>query len=107
MPVSAQECAASARIDADPVTTAAIVFAIATRTFEAKAMRTVVVLASEPARESSPNGPRRSSGRDGVFNLGSKRADDRQPLSHVSSHSVGPTRRGKAPQSDNDQGRDG
>jgi hypothetical protein len=47
--VSAQECAASARIDADPVTTAAIVFANATRTFEARAMTTVVVLASEPA----------------------------------------------------------
>jgi hypothetical protein len=46
----AQECAASASIDADPVTTAATDFATATRRLAAKAMRTVVRLAEPAAR---------------------------------------------------------
>src|SRR5215203_1356440 len=57
LPVSAQECAASASIDDDPVTTAATDFATATRRLAAKAMRTVVRLAESPplaARESWP-----------------------------------------------------
>src|SRR6478609_5193456 len=40
-PVSAQECAASAVIEADPVRSAATVFAAATRKFAANAMITV------------------------------------------------------------------
>jgi hypothetical protein len=45
LPASAQECAASASIDADPVMTAATVLAPATSTFATKAMITVRSLA--------------------------------------------------------------
>jgi hypothetical protein len=48
LPVSAQEWAASARIEADPVTAAAADFASATRRLAAKATRTVVRLADAP-----------------------------------------------------------
>ena len=56
-PVSAQECAASARMDADPVTIAATVFATATSRFAAKATMTVLTLADESAdaRASGPS----------------------------------------------------
>ncbi|MDX6335184.1 MAG: hypothetical protein QOG05_2524, partial [Streptosporangiaceae bacterium] len=54
LPASAQECAASARSDADPVTTAATDFAAATSTLTPKATRTVVTL-SEPPGRSGPD----------------------------------------------------
>ena len=44
MPESAHECAASATSDADPVTTAAAVFATAIRTLAVKATSTVTTL---------------------------------------------------------------
>ena len=47
MPVSAQECAASATIEAEPVSAAAQLLAIATRKLAPKAISTVSVL-SEP-----------------------------------------------------------
>ena len=47
LPVSAQECAASATIEAEPVSTAAQVLATATRKLAPKAISTVSVL-SEP-----------------------------------------------------------
>jgi hypothetical protein len=56
LPASAQECAASARIEADPVTAAAPVFAIATRRLAANAIRTVVTLADAFARDPCRNG---------------------------------------------------
>src|SRR4029077_11056761 len=62
LPVSAQECAASARIDADPVTTAATDFATATRRLAAKATRTVVRLAEPAPRAARDSGPRDGSG---------------------------------------------
>ncbi len=58
LPVSAQECAASASSEADPVTTAATDFAIATRRLAAKAIRTVVTLADAVASDGSACGPR-------------------------------------------------
>ena len=48
MPVSAQECAASATMDAEPVSAAAQVLATATRKFAPNAISTVMVL-SDPA----------------------------------------------------------
>src|SRR6185312_14174896 len=60
-----QECAASASIDADPVTTAAIDFATPTRTLAPRATSTVLALsvplerdrrASESRRSGSPSG---------------------------------------------------
>ena len=47
LPVSAQECAASATIEAEPVSAAAQLLATATRKLAPKAIRTVSVL-SEP-----------------------------------------------------------
>jgi hypothetical protein len=47
--LSAQECDASASIDADPVTVAATVFATATSALAAKATRTVLTLVEEAA----------------------------------------------------------
>src|SRR6266542_1300284 len=61
LPVSAQECAASASSDADPVTTAATDFATATRRLTAKAMRTVVRLAEPATRAECESGPRNGS----------------------------------------------
>ena len=58
LPVSAQECAASASIDADPVTTAAADFATATRRLAAKATRIVVRLAEPAPRVARARGPR-------------------------------------------------
>ena len=51
MPVSAQECAASASIDADPVTTAAIDFATADEQVGAEGDHTVLVLADPPVAD--------------------------------------------------------
>jgi hypothetical protein len=66
LPESAQECAASARIEADPVTAAATVFAIATRRLAANATRMVVTLADGLARDPCRNGARsRSDGATG------------------------------------------
>ena len=48
LPVSAQECAASASSDADPVSTAADVFATAMRTLTPNATRTVIRLSDPP-----------------------------------------------------------
>src|SRR5690349_20719954 len=62
LPVSAQECAASASIDADPVTTAATDLATATTKFAAKAIRTVVRLAEPPPRAARESWPRNRSG---------------------------------------------
>src|SRR4029453_745048 len=61
LPESAQECAASARIEADPVTTAAIDFATATRRLAAKAMRTVVRLPEPAPPAARQSGPRNGS----------------------------------------------
>src|SRR6266540_6388594 len=61
LPVSAQECAASASSDADPVTTAATDFATATRRLAAKATRTVVRLAEPAPRAARESGPRNGS----------------------------------------------
>jgi hypothetical protein len=58
LPVSAHECAASARIDADPVINAATDFAIATSRFAANATSTVVTLADAPSRDACDRGPR-------------------------------------------------
>src|SRR6476619_4543141 len=59
LPVSAQECAASANIDADPVTTAAIDFATPTRKLAPKATHTVLALADTPERDTRERGPRK------------------------------------------------
>src|SRR5580765_3199808 len=61
LPVSAHERAASARIDAHPVRTAAIDFATATRRLAAKAMRTVVRLAEPAPPAARQSGPRNGS----------------------------------------------
>src|SRR5580765_1132658 len=61
LPVSAQECAASARSDADPVTTAATDFATATSKLAAKATRTVVRLADPAPRAALESCPRNGS----------------------------------------------
>jgi hypothetical protein len=61
LPVSAQECAASASIDADPVTTAATDFATATRRVAAKATRIVVRLAEPAPRVARASEPRNGS----------------------------------------------
>jgi hypothetical protein len=45
-------------LDADPVTVAATVFATATSAFAAKATRTVLTLADEPAADARESGPR-------------------------------------------------
>ena len=45
-------------MDADPVIVAATVFAIATRTFAAKATRIVLTLADDPAADARASGPR-------------------------------------------------
>jgi hypothetical protein len=58
--VSAQECAASASIDADPVTTAAIDFATPTRKLAPKAIHTVLALADTLERDTPESEPRRS-----------------------------------------------
>jgi hypothetical protein len=58
--VSAQECAASASSDADPVTTAAIDFATPTRTLAPKAIHTVLALADTPERDTRESEARRS-----------------------------------------------
>src|SRR5678815_2522712 len=60
-PVSAQEWAASASSDADPVTTAATDFATATRRLAAKATRTVVRLAEPAPPAARQSGPRNGS----------------------------------------------
>src|SRR5256714_15465143 len=60
-PVSAQEWAASASIEADRVTTAAIDFGTATRRWAAKATRTVVRLAEPAPRAARDSGPRNGS----------------------------------------------
>jgi hypothetical protein len=44
-------------MDADPVTVAATVFATATSRFAAKATRTVLTLADEPAADARASGP--------------------------------------------------
>jgi hypothetical protein len=59
LPVSAQECAASASIDADPVTRAAADFATATSRLAASAIRTVPRLEA-PAPGGSEREPNRS-----------------------------------------------
>jgi hypothetical protein len=45
-------------MDADPVTVAATVLATATSAFAAKATRTVLTLADEPAADARESGPR-------------------------------------------------
>src|SRR5512132_661439 len=61
LPVSAQEGAASASIDADPVTTAATDLATATRRLATKATRTVVRLAESAPRVAGESWPRNGS----------------------------------------------
>ena len=61
LPVSAQECAASASIDADPVTSAATDFATAMRRFAPNAMRTVVRLPEPPPLAEPESLPRNGS----------------------------------------------
>ena len=55
-----ERCAASASIEADPVTTAAIDFAIATRTLAPNATSTVLVLADTPESDRCESESRRS-----------------------------------------------
>src|SRR4029077_13999183 len=60
LPVSAQECAASASSDADPVTTAAIDFATPTRTLAPRAIHTVLALSVPLERDRRESESRRS-----------------------------------------------
>src|SRR6185369_14497209 len=57
LPASAHECAASATIDADPVTTAAADFAIAMRMLAAKATSTVIALSESSGPEDPGTDP--------------------------------------------------
>src|SRR4029078_9085167 len=61
LPESAQECAASASSDAEPVTTAAAHLATGTRRLAARAMRTVVRLAEPAPPAARQSGPRNGS----------------------------------------------
>jgi hypothetical protein len=54
LPESAHECAASASSDADPVTTAAAVFATAMSTLAPKATSTVIRLSEPPGPPPAP-----------------------------------------------------
>jgi hypothetical protein len=71
-----QECAASARIEADPVTTAATDFAIATKRLAQKATTTVVTLADAPVRDACESGPRSSPDFTDLCSRGRGRAAD-------------------------------
>ena len=62
LPASAQECAASARIDADLVTAAATDFATATSTLAPSATNTVVTLSDPPVPREPGTDPNSSPG---------------------------------------------